>query len=472
MSPESTPARPVIFYDISHPVQALMLHPVIRELERKGFAPRVFGRDKDVCLDLLRGFGLEATTLATRRWGRLGAALELVTRELRMLRLARAERPVAIIGTSVHAARVGKLCRAASIVINDDDAAAVPFFAHLAYPLADVIVTPDCLAHENHPRQVTYRGNQQLFYLHPARFHARPFGIRDGTRCGSGPSLRRGSPVGPRRAPRPGRARPESRAHLNGDRAPAPGGTWRCLVSAENPSESLPPKAGAGSSFPPSRMHHVMAAADPSSSGTVRAWPSEAAVLGTPAFRMNDFVGENLVPQGPRGVGAWPSASVPDEAGGAHRPTGRGAERPDPRGAISGRPGVVCCLIWLIRSRGSRTSSRVASALMPEVLLVVGTRPEAIKLLPVYRALRARGADVAVVTTGQHTGMVGPLMEALDIPVTRSLTLEDSPSLSALSAALLTALDGCSQISDRDASSSRGTRPRSPWARSPRITRT
>ena len=115
MSPESTSARPVIFYDISHPVQALMLHPVIRELERKGFAPRVFGRDKDVCLDLLRGFGLEATTLATRRWGRLGAALELVTRELRMLRLARAERPVAIIGTSVHAARVGKLCRAASI---------------------------------------------------------------------------------------------------------------------------------------------------------------------------------------------------------------------------------------------------------------------------------------------------------------------------------------------------------------------
>lgn len=80
---------------------------------------------------------------------------------------------------------------------------------------------------------------------------------------------------------------------------------------------------------------------------------------------------------------------------------------------------------------------------MPEVLLVVGTRPEAIKLLPVHRALRARGADVAVVTTGQHMEMVDPLMEALDFPVTRSLTLEDGPaSLSARSAGLLTALDG------------------------------
>lgn len=80
---------------------------------------------------------------------------------------------------------------------------------------------------------------------------------------------------------------------------------------------------------------------------------------------------------------------------------------------------------------------------MPEVLLVVGTRPEAIKLLPVHRALVAQGAEVAVVTTGQHTEMVEPLMEALRFPVTHSLNLEDGPgSLASLSARLLTAFDG------------------------------
>jgi len=80
---------------------------------------------------------------------------------------------------------------------------------------------------------------------------------------------------------------------------------------------------------------------------------------------------------------------------------------------------------------------------MPEVLLVVGTRPEAIKLLPVYQALRALGAEVTVMTTGQHREMVDPLMEVLGFPPTLSLAIEDgASSLAQLSARLLIAFDG------------------------------
>ena len=159
-----------LFFDVNHPVQALMLRPVIEAFEKQGYTSRIFARDKDVTLGLLERFGLKAETLALRRRGRLGAAIELVAREARMLRRALTDRPLAIIGTSVHAARVGRACGALSIVVNDDDAAAVPLFARLAYPLADMIVTPECLAFEGHARQHTYRANQQLFYLHPSRF--------------------------------------------------------------------------------------------------------------------------------------------------------------------------------------------------------------------------------------------------------------------------------------------------------------
>lgn len=79
---------------------------------------------------------------------------------------------------------------------------------------------------------------------------------------------------------------------------------------------------------------------------------------------------------------------------------------------------------------------------MSEVLLVVGTRPEAIKLLPVYRALVSRGANVAVITTGQHRAMVDPLMSAVGFPVTESLAIDDgAASLARLSARLLNAFD-------------------------------
>ena len=80
-----------------------------------------------------------------------------------MVRLARSWRPRPSVGTDREQARGGAPVGARSVVVNGDDAAAVPFFRWLAYPLASVIVTPDCLRHEGHARQRTHPGCQQLF---------------------------------------------------------------------------------------------------------------------------------------------------------------------------------------------------------------------------------------------------------------------------------------------------------------------
>jgi UDP-N-acetylglucosamine 2-epimerase (non-hydrolysing) len=51
---------------------------------------------------------------------------------------------------------------------------------------------------------------------------------------------------------------------------------------------------------------------------------------------------------------------------------------------------------------------------MPRVLVVIGTRPEAIKMAPVVAALRARSDEVEtrVALTGQHTQLVDQVLEA------------------------------------------------------------
>jgi UDP-N-acetylglucosamine 2-epimerase (non-hydrolysing) len=51
------------------------------------------------------------------------------------------------------------------------------------------------------------------------------------------------------------------------------------------------------------------------------------------------------------------------------------------------------------------------------VLVVVGTRPEAIKMAPVLEALRARGPELAtrLCFTGQHTALVDQVLEAFDL---------------------------------------------------------
>lgn len=61
----------------------------------------------------------------------------------------------------------------------------------------------------------------------------------------------------------------------------------------------------------------------------------------------------------------------------------------------------------------------------PRVLILFGTRPEAIKLAPVASALRAReeGVELRVVCTGQHDELVDSAVESLDLSVDRDLDI-------------------------------------------------
>jgi hypothetical protein len=218
--------------------------------------------------------------------GQLGRARELLAREARMLGLARRFRPDLIIGTSAHAGRVARLVGAKSAVLNDDDAAAVPFFRWLSYPFASAIITPSCLAHEGHgARHLTYPSYHALFYLHPARFQPDP-GIR--------------AELGLSAAQRFGIVRLSALAahHDAGVRGIDFGVVARLqrelqqdvrlFVTSERPlpDDLLPLRLP----VPAARLHDAVALAD-FVLGDSQTMTAEAAVLGVPAFRVNDFVG-------------------------------------------------------------------------------------------------------------------------------------------------------------------------------------
>ena len=57
----------------------------------------------------------------------------------------------------------------------------------------------------------------------------------------------------------------------------------------------------------------------------------------------------------------------------------------------------------------------------PKVLVLFGTRPEAIKLAPVIHELRRRGFDPLVVSSSQHTTILEPFLKTLDIQVDHDL---------------------------------------------------
>ncbi len=61
----------------------------------------------------------------------------------------------------------------------------------------------------------------------------------------------------------------------------------------------------------------------------------------------------------------------------------------------------------------------------PEVFLIAGTRPEAIKLAPVAAAMRAAGRLTPVlVASGQHPAMVTQALDAFDVQADVTLPLQ------------------------------------------------
>lgn len=81
---------------------------------------------------------------------------------------------------------------------------------------------------------------------------------------------------------------------------------------------------------------------------------------------------------------------------------------------------------------------------MKKVCVVIGTRPEAIKMAPVVLALRAQPDDfeVTICSTGQHTTMLDGAMAAFDLkPDVELGVMKPGQSLAELTSRLLLALD-------------------------------
>lgn len=78
-----------------------------------------------------------------------------------------------------------------------------------------------------------------------------------------------------------------------------------------------------------------------------------------------------------------------------------------------------------------------------KVAIIIGTRPEAIKMAPVYLALKQRlGGAVELISTGQHRELLGPALKAFGIEAVADLgVMRPGQSLSSLTAGLLTQLE-------------------------------
>lgn len=160
---------------LGHPAHFYNYKNSISNWKRNGHDVVILIKKKDILEDLLRAAELPYFNILEegRKDSKLGIFIGLLKRSVRLLMFCRKHKPTILTGTSVENSFVGKLLHIPVININEDDAAVVPLYAKLSYPLASAILTPTvCDNGKWNAKSTKYNSFQELAYLHPNHFTA------------------------------------------------------------------------------------------------------------------------------------------------------------------------------------------------------------------------------------------------------------------------------------------------------------
>lgn len=158
---------------MGHPAHFYLYKNAIINWRKHGHRVDILIKKKDILQQLLDNQGWEYHNILQegRKNNKLGMAIGMLKRTWREWRLCRKLHPDILIGTSVENSFIGKLTHIPVINCNEDDAAVVPLYAKLSYPWADVILNPIvCNSGKWDTKAIKYPSYQKLAYLHPKRF--------------------------------------------------------------------------------------------------------------------------------------------------------------------------------------------------------------------------------------------------------------------------------------------------------------
>lgn len=272
---------------MGHPAHYHNFKNAIRILEGRGDQVLVVARGKDVLFDLLDQESWNVIKWPARAsTGKLRLAVNVLQREAKLARIVRKFKPHLMAGTDIGITHVGKLLGIPSIIVNEDDSHAIPLMAKYAFPHATKILAPNCCDQSPvNQKKIGYEGYHELAYLHPDYFQPdrsllptpmreakRYFILRFASLHAHHDDGRKG--IDDELAKELiGLMRPHGEVFITSERS---------LTPALEPFR-IP--------VHPSIIHHALAFAD-LYIGDSQTMAAEAAVLGVPSIRYNDFVGE------------------------------------------------------------------------------------------------------------------------------------------------------------------------------------
>lgn len=162
-----------VLFMISHPAHFHMFRYTIDNLRKDGHEAVVVIRPKDVLEDLCRNAEMSYHKVKERpsKGGMIGLGFSLLEKILDVWKIARREKPDLLVGSDGVLAVVGKMLHKPAFEWFEDDVNVIKLYANLFFPLYTNVVSPAvCDAGRWAKKQIVYSGYQKLAYLHPRRF--------------------------------------------------------------------------------------------------------------------------------------------------------------------------------------------------------------------------------------------------------------------------------------------------------------
>ncbi|MBP7166572.1 MAG: DUF354 domain-containing protein [Bacteroidia bacterium] len=162
------------FY-LAHPAHFHLFKHTIHALKERGHAVMVTIKTKDVLKKLLEEHQIPFINIAEkeRKDSKWGIIRSFIQRTLGHWKVARQFKPDLYISTSAEFAPFGRLLGIKSISVFEDDLYIFPVYSKLFVPFLHHQLCPvSCSAAQwdNHPKTIKYNANQELAYLRPAYF--------------------------------------------------------------------------------------------------------------------------------------------------------------------------------------------------------------------------------------------------------------------------------------------------------------
>lgn len=159
---------------MGHPAHFYLFRNLIYLFKKHQFDFVIVIKTKDILEQLCINEGFEYINVLPvyRKNNFFSFVLSYLKKYIRISKIILKHKPQVMVGSEPSLTHLGKLFRIKSVIFCEDDTAIIPRFAKIAYPFADAILAPiSCNLGKWEYKKSAYFGFQKLAYLHPSVFH-------------------------------------------------------------------------------------------------------------------------------------------------------------------------------------------------------------------------------------------------------------------------------------------------------------